>query len=620
MRAKVEDAMTSLALTRGRSKVREAYLTRRWGHHVGVMSAFKVICQEQVEEAWKEKGDKCTSKLQHLEMKWKREERHRTQKLDIGGEWRGVKIGDRELEEEEERRDRGERRTRPVLKYGAVVTSAEEDSLLSLPAKFSTYQAITLEKVEVALQVSMAKARWELQSRKERGEGEAEEEQEWSEDWELAQQVEKTVYSKEEQKIDFSKRRVTDMKTCRSVFMPQPGTATEELVIANIVSRGLACTKQYIEENCDKKGFPRRQNLSEASAKGMKSLLNRAQNKEIVLTTSDKSGSLAICSRDIYIQSMKPHFESDPEQTWEQRRKLEDQVNAHTIQMGRILRMGEKWGHWERVKSALICHFSAAPLLQGYVKDHKVLPPGDNPVPLMRPVCSALESNNGALSDILAEVCTTLGDEMDMDIKTLCLSTEEMIVGMEMVNTKKEEIHKLVVMSMDVEKMYPMMKASKVAQVVADEYRKSSFKVEVDPRALSLYLAIMIGREELVERGLGDVTHTKKRGEGGRGRKIGITTAEVTQETVPEDKKLFFPPARKPTAPLQVVWQENDQPLADDEQLCPIRQSEEELSGADGLDETVQHQENLALESECRYLDRLLPQDEMVRLQRNLPR
>ena len=391
MRAKVEDAMTSLALTRGRSKVREAYLTRRWGHHVGVMSAFKVICQEQVEEAWKEKGDKCTSKLQHLEMKWKREERHRTQKLDIGGEWRGVKIGDRELEEEEERRDRGERRTRPVLKYGTVVTSAEEDSLLSLPAKFSTYQAITLEKVEVALQVSMAKARWELQSRKERGEGEAEEEQEWSEDWEL-------------------------------------------------------------------------------------------------------------------------------------------------------------------------------------------------------------------------------------DIKTLCLSTEEMIVGMEMVNTKKEEIHKLVVMSMDVEKMYPMMKASKVAQVVADEYRKSSFKVEVDPRALSLYLAIMIGREELVERGLGEVTHTKKRGEGGRGRKIGITTAEVTQETVPEDKKLFFPPARKPTAPLQVVWQENDQPLADDEQLCPIRQSEEELSGADGLDETVQHQENLALESECRYLDRLLPQDEMVRLQRNLPR
>ena len=49
-------------------------------------------------------------------------------------------------------------------------------------------------------------------------------------------------------------------------------------------------------------------------------------------------------------------------------------------------------------------------------------------------------------------------------------------------------------------------------------------------------------------RGLGEVTHTKKRGEGGRGRKIGITTAEVTQETVPEERKLFFPPTRRPTA------------------------------------------------------------------------
>ena len=33
----------------------------------------------------------------------------------------------------------------------------------------------------------------------------------------------------------------------------------------------------------------------------------------------------------------------------------------------------------------------------------------------MRPVCSALESNNGAISDILAEVCTTLDGDGDGD-------------------------------------------------------------------------------------------------------------------------------------------------------------------------------------------------------------
>ena len=36
-------------------------------------------------------------------MKWRREERHRAQQVEIEGEWRGVKIGDRELEEEEQR-------------------------------------------------------------------------------------------------------------------------------------------------------------------------------------------------------------------------------------------------------------------------------------------------------------------------------------------------------------------------------------------------------------------------------------------------------------------------------------------------------------------------------------
>ena len=121
-----------------------------------------------------------------------------------------------------------------------------------------------------------------------------------------------------------------------------------------------------------------------------------------------------------------------------------------------------------------------------------------------------------------------------------------MLVGIEKVNTKNEEIRKLVVLSMDVEKMYPRMKADRVAAVVAAEYRASTLVVEVDPVALGLYLAIMMEREELVARGLGEVVQTRKRG-GGRGRKIGITTAEVTQETVPEEKKLFYPPQRAPT-------------------------------------------------------------------------
>ena len=149
-----------------------------------------------------------------------------------------------------------------------------------------------------------------------------------------------------------------------------------------------------------------------------------------------------------------------------------------------ILSVGERWVQWDRVKSALISQFYAVPILIGYPKDYKPFAAERIATPPIRAVCGNLESKNGTLSDLLAEVITTLGDEMDRGLKTLCLSTEAMIVGMEKVNREKENIRKLVL-------------------------------------ALGLYLTIMQSRAELVVKGLGEVTHRRKKGgEGSRGRKI----------------------------------------------------------------------------------------------------
>ena len=47
-------------------------------------------------------------KIRHLERKWKRvEKRRRGGNPDVAGVWRGIKIGEEELKEEEEKR--GER-------------------------------------------------------------------------------------------------------------------------------------------------------------------------------------------------------------------------------------------------------------------------------------------------------------------------------------------------------------------------------------------------------------------------------------------------------------------------------------------------------------------------------
>ena len=96
--------------------------------------------------------------------------------------WRGIVIGEEELRKEEVKR--GEDGKKPILNYGGVETTPEEESILSLPSKFSTYEPITEEKLEVALQMTVMKARLELKARRERGEGE---EQVWTEDWEAEQ-------------------------------------------------------------------------------------------------------------------------------------------------------------------------------------------------------------------------------------------------------------------------------------------------------------------------------------------------------------------------------------------------------------------------------------------------
>ena len=68
------------------------------------------------------------------------------------------------------------------------------------------------------------------------------------------------------------------MNTCRSVTVPKAGPAAEELVLANIVSKSMDVVHKYIKEECDKKAFPKKSNLTEDNFKGMKSLTERTKN------------------------------------------------------------------------------------------------------------------------------------------------------------------------------------------------------------------------------------------------------------------------------------------------------------------------------------------------------
>ena len=118
---------------------------------------------------------------------------------------------------------------------------------------------------------------------------------------------------------------------------------------------------------------------------------------------------------------------------------------------------------------------------------------------------------------------------------------------------------------MGVEKLYPSLKAEEVSKLVGKAFLESDLEVNVNTEDLSLYLALTVDRKELVKKGLGRVTHTRK--SQSNNSPPGITTAEVFakqkhhreavddvddeeeegEEEGKEVKSLFNPPVALPT-------------------------------------------------------------------------
>ena len=248
MKAKVEDAEMELKWSKERLDSKMRKLERRWGHHQGVMTAFRSIVSKEAIRVWEQGKDKNAKKVDHLRRKWRS-----GLSRAVDQEWRGIKIGDRVLEEE--MRNEQEEARHPH-KYGGVQTNADEDSILALPHKFTTFEKIQLDKIKVSTEILKDKVRWELRAREER------EGRPWSEEWEFQQQDEKEVFRSNEKKMEFARRRVTDMPTNRDIRIPDPAHPNVETVLDNISCKISEVANNYIKNKCDKRGNILQRNLN----------------------------------------------------------------------------------------------------------------------------------------------------------------------------------------------------------------------------------------------------------------------------------------------------------------------------------------------------------------------
>ena len=359
------------------------YLKRRWGHHYLIMKQFFDFMQAEVSEFWDKGRERIRNKINFLR------NREKGEKKTVPEELEGILISDEKLREKFDD---------PVilpLTGGQTVTRGEMKAI-SLNPKETVRDRVTREKMAVASEVMADKIRWELRSREERDGAN------WTEEWEYEKVQKGIVFSEENARMDHSKERVTNMPFCRRINIPAPASERNEIVIASMKQEIDAVTREFIAEKCDSRGNQHDQGHDKETRDRLISLASRVKNGEILVQQTDKSGKLAITTKEEYVASLQPHVISDKVITLEEKNETEKILNGHSIQLTRILRMGESHRHEPRVRQAVTNKFCHVPVLSGLLKDHKEVPPGA--APPVRPVAGADEANNAQLSQMLAGI------------------------------------------------------------------------------------------------------------------------------------------------------------------------------------------------------------------------
>ena len=256
--------------------------------------------------------------------------------------------------------------------------------------------------------------------------------------------------------LDMSLIPVTQFQYNTRVMPPKLGTGDQELIIQSIKSGIINDTKKFCESKCDNKGKFKDSNLTPSQIRGRKKLLNRVKSQELVLSSTDKSGKIAIWERDIYIVASKEHTNKDTLCDMETVKTIQNQSNCLADSMCRAFNLGEHKEHQERCRKAMKVYDVLPPIVYFLAKDHKMIPEGQSH-PKTRGVCSA---KDGPVSRIQNLASLMLGFVADtVNAPTECTSGEIMKRGITDANRKIKDDPNVdqepIVISLDINALYP---------------------------------------------------------------------------------------------------------------------------------------------------------------------
>ena len=204
--------------------------------------------------------------------------------------------------------------------------------------------------------------------------------------------------------------KVTDTKHNKHAVLPKPIAASREAMIAVRATEWAKVREEYMEEFTKEDG-KQESNLTASQGRGVKSLLRRVKEGDIVVIQTDKSGILVVMSMEEYLKAGTVHTAKDDETNHEFAKENQRLLNGHSSMYLKIFNVGSDWNHETRHRETKLNKSCAIPVLRLLFKDHKNWKPSDGPPPT-RPVCGANTGMNVHFSDLLSMILEPLATSL----------------------------------------------------------------------------------------------------------------------------------------------------------------------------------------------------------------
>ena len=424
-----------------------------------------------IREIFKTKAER---KVKHLCEKYR-------PKARLPDEVNGVIIRDQEIAMDFESKPRC---------YGGIQINEDERKLLELPPNFSVYENVDEIKTIAQIEKGFVKLRWERNNIQKNHMNQNDE-----------------IYDREHKTFNFENMRASAMTINKKVSLPGPLKQREEAQIQRLRNEMVDTVEKYIEEEHNIGT-----NLTQEERKGMKSMLERKKNMELVTNITDKSGRFSVDTVENYITLNEVHTNKDIVIQRDEYEARVNEMNAHSASWCIMFNLGKERGEEKKIRRNF---HNGNPPLPGHRtlrKDHKegydeiVGPPG-------RPLCSADGSFNYGMSHFLSMVLKELleGEE------TICEDTEDMMAEFDEINRAGGVDRNTIIGSADVKSLYPSLDIEYTTEIICEMFKQSDIDIHgVDYDELGLYIALNRNQYEINKLGLREYCPMRKYSMGAR--------------------------------------------------------------------------------------------------------